>query len=88
MRTFILRRAEDASGVSGTGDVAEGVQLHDGKCVLSWFGALHTTAIYDDIDSVVRIHGHEGKTQVIWDEERDLRMLIESLLAALQSFRS
>ena len=66
MKTFILRRFEDESGVSGTGDVAEGVEFHDGQVVLSWFGKFHAINIYPSIETVTNIHGHQGKTQVIW----------------------
>ena len=31
MNSFILRRLEDVSGVSGTGVVAEGVEFSNGK---------------------------------------------------------
>ena len=67
MRTFTLVRAEDVSGVSGTGVIAEGVQFHDGQCVLSWFGRHHTLEIAPCLEDVVAIHGHEGRTQVVWN---------------------
>lgn len=69
MRTFNLIRKEDVSGVSGVGRIAEGVQFHDGQVVMSWFGQHHTLEIAPDIKSVEAIHGHEGKTRVVWDDE-------------------
>lgn len=70
MRTFKLLRNKDVSGVSGTGFVAEGALLHDGKAVLSWYGKHHATTIYDDgIDEIVAIHGHDGATEVVFDDE-------------------
>lgn len=68
MKQFWLNRKEDASGVSGVGVVAEGVQFHDGQCVISWFGQLHSIAVYPSIETLVAIHGHEGKTEVVWDD--------------------
>lgn len=66
MKAFILRRKEDVSGVSGTGDIAEGVQFHDGQCILSWFGQHHTIEVCPSVEAVIAIHGHEGKTEVVW----------------------
>lgn len=66
MRRFYLDRIEDPSGVSGTGVVAEGVQLSDGRVVLRWLTALSSVAIYESIEEVVAIHGHQGGTVVTW----------------------
>lgn len=67
MRGFVLHRVKDISGVSGTGIVAEGVQFHDGQVVISWFGRHHTIEISPDIETVERIHGHNGNTKIEWD---------------------
>lgn len=64
--TFALRRYEDESGVSGTGIVAQGVQFSDGTVALRWMVDLRSTALYDSIDDVVAIHGHGGRTRVVW----------------------
>lgn len=69
MRTFKTVRTRDVSGVSGTGVVAEGVQFTDGTCVLRWLTDTSSTAIYNSIDELVAIHGHEGATTVQWDDE-------------------
>lgn len=68
MRTFRLIRAEDETGVSGTGTVAEGVEFDNGKAVLSWLTRYQSIAIYQSIGDVEAIHGHNGKTQVVWDD--------------------
>lgn len=65
-RRFVLRRVEDASGVSGVGDVAEGVQFSDGTAVLRWRTARSSTATYDSIEDVEAIHGHGGRTLIVW----------------------
>jgi hypothetical protein len=67
MRTFKLIRKEDVSGVSGTGEVAEGVEFHDGQCVLSWFGSHHSLEVHPSLEDIEAIHGHEGKTYVEFD---------------------
>jgi hypothetical protein len=69
MKTFRLVRKEDVSGVSGTGEVAEGVEFHDGQTVLSWFGQFHTIEVLPHIADVEAIHGHGGKTVVVFDRE-------------------
>lgn len=68
-RRFKLIRHLDVSGVSGTGIVAEGVEWSDGSVALHWRGRWATTTVLDGgIDSVLAIHGHEGSTQIVWDD--------------------
>ena len=67
MQTFKLVRKVDVSGVSGTGDVAEGVVFHDGQCILSWFGQVHSIVVYPCLADLIKIHGHEGATEVRFD---------------------
>lgn len=69
MRTFILYRVVDVSGVSGTGVVAEGVQFSDGVCVCRWTTDTATTTVYDSIEDVQAIHGHDGATRIIFEDE-------------------
>lgn len=61
---FWLMREADVSGVSGVGVVADGVIFPDGITVLRWRTAGGSTAIYDSIQSVELIHGHDGKTKI------------------------
>jgi hypothetical protein len=68
MKTFVLQRDKDISGVSGTGIVAEGVQFKNGKCVMCWLGEVSSIVIYDNIELVQKIHGHDGATKVVWGE--------------------
>jgi hypothetical protein len=70
-RRFVLVRYEDESGVSGTGVVAEGVQFSTGRCVLAWVTRFRSLAIYNGIDEIRKIHGHDGKTHVSWLDEAD-----------------
>ena len=62
MQNFWLIRLEDETGISGTGVVAEGVQFANGKCAISWLTELTSIAIYDNIETVEKVHGHNGKT--------------------------
>ena len=65
-RRFYLYRKEDESGVSGIGIVAEGIQFSSGKCVLGWTRQHQSVAIYDNIEALIDIHGHCGKTIILW----------------------
>lgn len=66
--TFVLQRDVDETGVSGTGLIAEGAQFSDGTVVVRWRGEDASTVVWSrGIRSVIKIHGHDGKTQVVWD---------------------
>lgn len=67
-RKFTLIRSEDETGFSGTGKVAEGIEFSDGVIALRWMVGVHqSTVLWDDIESVEAIHGHGGKTKVVFD---------------------
>jgi hypothetical protein len=68
VRRFVLHRTEDISGTSGVGEVAEGVRFTDGTVALRWTVELKSTAIYDSMDDLVKIHGHGGATTVEWTD--------------------
>lgn len=67
-RRFHLDRREDATGTSGTGIVAQGVQFANGHCALTWLTPYTSVCVYHSIDVLEKIHGHEGKTVVVWDD--------------------
>lgn len=67
MRTFVLVRDHDVSGVSGLGVVAEGVEFSDGRVALRWqTGDNRSTVVWDNIESVEAIHGHQGSTRIVF----------------------
>lgn len=68
MRTFVLVRDRDETGISGVGQVAEGVLFASGKVVLNWHvpHRPQSIVVYDSIDDVLVIHGHEGATRLEW----------------------
>lgn len=73
MKEFHLQRNEDESGVSGTGRVAQGIIFDNGKVAMTWLKEQTTVnatsvAVYDSIDDVETIHGHNGKTEVVIHE--------------------
>lgn len=66
-RPFVLRRYLDVSGVSGTGDVAEGVQWSDGTVSLRWPGDDPSITFWQNgVSSVEAVHGHGGATEVVF----------------------
>ena len=70
MDNFHLQRLEDETGISGTGIVAEGVQFSNGKCVLAWLTEFSSVGIYDNIDLVDKLHGHNSKTIIVWEKDK------------------
>ncbi|WP_189718750.1 hypothetical protein [Streptomyces chryseus] len=66
-RRFVLRRHHDVSGISGPGDVADGVLWPDMTASIRWRGE-HPSAVFWDRGrvSVELIHGHVGATTIEW----------------------
>jgi hypothetical protein len=58
MRTFVMRREFDVSGVSGTGTVVEGVQFSTGVVVVHWLTPppRGSISVWDSIDQFLDIH--------------------------------
>ena len=69
MRRFLLVRDEDASGISGTGTVAEGVEFTNGMVTMTWLSAHRCVTVHESIKTVHALHGHGGKTKVEWQDE-------------------
>ncbi len=66
-RRFELIRYEDKTGISGIGKIAEGVIFSSGKCALAWtIKDIPSVTIYDSVEQVIAIHGHDGKTELKW----------------------
>jgi hypothetical protein len=70
-RRFQLYRHRDDTGVSGTGVVAWGTVYPNGKVSLAWCGSRPSVNVYESLDDVTAIHGHNGQTQVIMYDELD-----------------
>ena len=71
-RRFYLKRVVDASGVSGTGRVAFGIQMPSGKAVIEWLTSTPSEGIYNSLEECLKVHGHEGATNVEWIDALDL----------------
>ena len=69
MKRFYLHRNIDVSGVSGVGRVAQGVIFDDGTCVIRWISQWTSTAVYNNHESMMNVHGHNGATQCEFIDE-------------------
>lgn len=67
-RLFELHRDVDATGVSGTGVVAEGVEFSDGVVCLHWTGVWPSSVVHYErgLKAVEAIHGHGGQTRIVF----------------------
>ena len=75
MRRFILFRIKDATGVSGTGVVAEGTVFTDGLSVIHWLREPYAMSVYPTLYDVIAVHGHEGGTQITFIDENEMTQL-------------
>jgi hypothetical protein len=85
--TFILRRDEDPTGVSGTGVVADGCifpPAAGGGVAMRWRGEVNSVNIHKDLRDVRRIHGHDGATRVEIVPYWVLADMVEATLTALE----
>ena len=77
MRRFVLVRVKDLTGVSGTGIVAEGAVFTDGRSVIRWLREPHAMGIYQTLNDVITVHGHEGGTRLRFLDEGEIVALPE-----------
>ena len=85
--SFVLQRDEDETGVSGTGVVAEGVEFSDHSVALRWISDWPTSVVFHDrgMESVEAVHGHGGKTRIMFTPPLDARTPYCSKLAAAEA---
>jgi hypothetical protein len=76
--TFHLLRLDDESGVSGIGWVAEGAVFSNGWVVLVWHSGTPSLNFYESIEDVEAVHGHGGRTRIVFDTEDRLPEAPES----------
>lgn len=69
MKRFWLDRVSDISGTSGIGRVAEGVVFSNGWCAMHWLSKYTSVAFYQSVAELEAIHGHNGSTIVVYEEE-------------------
>lgn len=73
MRRFVMQRAYDASGVSGTGVVLEGVLFSTGVVVIHWLTPppRGSISVFDSLEQFLSIHvrPHPGNHTVLEFED-------------------
>jgi len=85
VKLFELRRKIDISGVSGIGTVAQGVIFDNGKAALTWLTPFTSVAIYENLNHVIAVHGHDGVTQIVQiadlsDEDESMKSFRKKIL--------
>ncbi|MET7776276.1 hypothetical protein ABZU94_10640 [Streptomyces mirabilis] len=76
LATFLVQRDQDASGISGTGVVAEGVQFSDGWVVTHWLDQAPMWEPKTDVwhhkgtQPITKVHGHGGATRIVWTADQ------------------
>lgn len=76
VRTGVMNRTQDASGVSGTGVVADFAEFPSGRVLIEWRNDENENLRFDDtgldvrphMESAVGIHGHGGRTEFRYDD--------------------
>ncbi len=73
IKRFELVRTKDATGIFGTGKVAEGACFADNSVAMQWVvrGKPSSLVIYKSIEDILQIHNHvntkhEGGTEIKW----------------------
>lgn len=56
MKTFIMIRKGDESGVSGIGHVLDGVEFENGQVVVSWLTGYNSIGVYPSFEEFRKIH--------------------------------
>lgn len=62
---FKLVRTVDITGISGTGEIAYGVQYPDGSVDLCWLKH-GTHGYYKNIDQIWQIHCYNNNAAIMW----------------------
>lgn len=87
IRVGVLLRHEDESGVSGAGIVADVIEYPDGWCVAHWRSNVPSTNVYPNYKALATVHGHGGKTEVVWITEIDAPNNLDELRELLEELR-
>jgi hypothetical protein len=77
MKRFYLKRNADVSGISGTGNIAEGCLFDTGKVALTWLSEMPCVTVYDSVEIVIKVHGHDGRTVLSWIDEESSNVIVK-----------
>ena len=54
-----------------TGRVAEGIEFSTGQVAMAWITPFWSVAVYPNMRMIEEIHGHEGKTRIVYEEPQE-----------------
>jgi hypothetical protein len=79
MRRFVMHRAHDASGVSGTGLVLEGVHFSTGVVVVHWLTPppRGSISVFDSFDQFLAIHVRphpDNRSMLVFEDGEELQL--------------
>lgn len=83
----VFLRHEDESGVSGPGIVADVIEFPDGTCVAHWRSHTPSTTVFPNVKQMEAVHGHGGKTEVVFYAEHDAPKAPGELASFLETLR-
>lgn len=86
MRRFVLVRDEDETGISGTGLVAFGVMFPDRVAVTRWNSDVAQTCVWQTMEEVEAVHGHGGRTRIVWIDNEGMHITPEAFYGLLRLF--
>ncbi|CAG0948017.1 hypothetical protein ANRL1_04830 [Anaerolineae bacterium] len=91
MKIYDLMRADDTTGISGTGRVAQIVEFESGKVAVAWCadGRPQSVAVYNNLDEAKIVHGHSGSKFVLVLDTTQIREvgLVQELFEVRELFR-
>jgi len=82
LRAGYVDRSEDASGVSGTGRVAEWVEYTDGTVVVRWISNLASTNVHPNMKAAEQVHGHGGRSAFVESIREEAPTVTEAVQTA------
>ena len=92
MRKFKMMRTEDQTGTSGCGHVANGMVGPDGTTVVTWIvparlcdgtvREIKSRTIYNSPEDCALLHGHGGKTYLLFEDTGEILIDIAILQTA------
>jgi hypothetical protein len=71
MRRFLVIRNQEVSDIPNSDVIAEGTVFSDGMSVIRWLREPCSMSVFNTVDDVLAVHGHEGKTQLQFVDQND-----------------
>ena len=87
LRTFVLKRKTDVTGLSGTGEVLSGVVLPSGRVVVEWHGEHPSITVHASMNAFekIHVHGHPDDNAVLWTDTLYQRGQTDAILDAMEN---